>query len=73
MRGIIMGIDMLSSCVGKIDYGHVDYKELLIKYMKMILKCEGMSYVRGDMEDFTENEVKELRRIAAENEALDEN
>lgn len=68
-----MGIDMLSSCVGKIDYGHVDYKELLIKYMKMILKCEGMSYVRGDMEDFTENEVKELRRIAAENEALDEN
>ena len=58
MRVIIMGID---------------YKQLLTKYMRHVLECDGISYVRGDMESFTENEVKELRRIAAENEALDEN
>lgn len=62
----------LSDCVGKIYYSHIDYKELLIKYMRMILKCEGISYTRGDMEGFTEKEAEELRRIAEENDCIND-
>lgn len=51
----------------------IDYKQVLTKYSRHVLECDGVSYVRADMESFTENEVKELRRIAAENEDLDEN
>jgi len=50
----------------KITYGrHIDYRELLGKYMKHVIECEGLSFTM-DLPGFTGEEAEELRRIAIE-------
>lgn len=43
----------------------MDYKELLIKYMALIISEEGMTYLNRDSANFwlSEGEIEELKRL----------
>lgn len=48
----------------------MDYKELLSKYMDLIIHEEGISYLRFGQEHFTEEEFAELKAIEALGESI---
>ena len=58
----------------------IDYKDLLKKYMFVIITHEGMDYIHGGVESqiigidhfvqFSEEEVEELKRISEEAKSL---
>ena len=50
---------------------NINYQELLIKYIKHVVECEGVSFIPFNLEDhvryvcpsFTQEEIEELQRL----------
>lgn len=53
----------------KITHGHIDYRELLVKYIASVYESEGLTFARR-LAGFTDEEKKELIGIAENIEVL---
>ena len=43
----------------------INYKELLIKYIDLVMACEGINYINeAEIEFFTEEEIEELKKLS---------